>query len=91
MNRGHARHEEFDEVPRRELRIGLEDHEDLTSSSPSSRGMPMAAAFWNTDSPVLPASAESAAMHRLHQELERRDLGNGYGSRPAKLACSSRP
>jgi site-specific recombinase XerD len=45
-------------------------------------------ALYTSDSPVLPASAEGAAMRRLRQELERRDLGNGYCTRPAKLACA---
>lgn len=27
-------------------------------------------------------------MRRLRRELERRDLGNGYCTRPAKLACA---
>jgi integrase len=45
-------------------------------------------ALYHSDSPVLPASAEGAAMRRLRQELERRDLGNGYCTRPAKLACA---
>ena len=45
-------------------------------------------ALYNRDSPVLPASSEGTAMRRLRQELERRDLGNGYCTRPAKLACA---
>jgi Phage integrase family len=45
-------------------------------------------ALYNTDTRALPASAEGAAMRRLRQELERRDLGNGYCTRPAKLACA---
>lgn len=45
-------------------------------------------ALYNTDRRSLPASAEGTAMRRLRQELERRDLGNGYCTRPAKLACA---
>jgi hypothetical protein len=45
-------------------------------------------ALYRDEPPVLPASAEGAAMRRLRQELERRDLGNGYCTRPAKLACA---
>lgn len=45
-------------------------------------------ALYTTDTPVLPATAEGAAMRRLRQELERRDLGNGYCTRPASLACA---
>ncbi|MGH2721916.1 MAG: tyrosine-type recombinase/integrase, partial [Actinomycetota bacterium] len=39
-------------------------------------------ALYNSDAPVLPATAEGAAMQRLRQELQRRDLGNGYCTRP---------
>ena len=45
-------------------------------------------ALYSTDRPVLPASAEGASMRRLRQELERRDLGNGYCTRPAQLDCA---
>jgi integrase len=45
-------------------------------------------ALYTTNTPVLPATAEGAAMRRLRQELERRDLGNGYCTRPASLACA---
>jgi integrase len=45
-------------------------------------------ALYRDEPPALPASAEGAAMRRLRQELERRDLGNGYCTRPAKLACA---
>lgn len=45
-------------------------------------------ALYTTDTPVLPATAEGAAMRRLRQELQRRDLGNGYCTRPANLACA---
>lgn len=44
--------------------------------------------LYNTDQRALPASAEGEAMRRLRRELERRDLGNGYCTRPATLACA---
>lgn len=46
------------------------------------------ALYKRDDAVVLPATAEGAAMRRLRQELERRDLGNGYCTRPASLACA---
>ena len=45
-------------------------------------------ALYTTDNPSLPASAEGASMRRLRQEMERRDLGNGYCNRPATLDCA---
>lgn len=45
-------------------------------------------ALYTNDAAVLPATAEGAAMRRLRQELQRRDLGNGYCTRPANLACA---
>lgn len=45
-------------------------------------------ALYNDESPVLPASVEGDAMRRLRQELERRDLGNGYCTRLTSLACA---
>jgi hypothetical protein len=48
-------------------------------------------ALYNSDLRALPASAEGTAMRRLRQELERRDVGNGYCTRPASSPAHSRP
>jgi site-specific recombinase XerD len=45
-------------------------------------------ALYTTNSPTLPATAEGEAMRRLRLEMHRRDLGNGYCTRPPELDCS---
>jgi integrase len=43
-------------------------------------------ALYDTEA-VLPAGAEGPSMRRLHTEVTRRLLGNGYCTRPAEIGC----
>lgn len=45
-------------------------------------------ALYTAGQPALPASAEGEAMRRLRLEMQRRDLGNGYCTRPPELDCA---
>lgn len=45
-------------------------------------------ALYTVEQPALPASAEGEAMRRLRLEMQRRDLGNGYCTRPPELDCA---